>query len=55
LSQAATGMILHYQRQHFRVNIAALGSLKQVTRKIFKICKQFQEASYNSEFGFLST
>jgi hypothetical protein len=43
LSQAASGMILQYHRWLpvciFRDKIAALGSLKRVTGRIFKITK----------------
>jgi hypothetical protein len=43
LVTAASGMVLQNHRRFpvniFSVNITALGSLKQVTRKIFKISK----------------
>jgi hypothetical protein len=48
LAQAASGMILPYHRwlqvNIFRVKIATLGSLKQVTRRMFKICKLIQRS-----------
>jgi hypothetical protein len=39
LSQAAFGMILYIPGGIFRVEIAALGPLKRVTGRIFKISK----------------
>jgi hypothetical protein len=48
LSQAASGMILQNHRrlpvEIFSVKIAALGSFKQVTGRIFKISKYFQRS-----------
>ena len=48
LSQAASGMILQNHKRLpvsiFSVKIVALGSLKGVTERIFKLSKQFQNS-----------
>ncbi len=53
---AAFGIILQNHRRLpvsiFSVKIAALGSLKRVTGRIFKIVSNFKGASLNFEFDF---
>jgi hypothetical protein len=56
LSQAAFGIVLQNHRRLpvsiFIVKIAALGFLKRVTGRIFKISKKFQRSKLNFEFDF---
>ncbi len=53
--QAASIILQNHRRlpvSIFSVKIAAAGSLKRVTRMIFKISSDFKGARYNFEFDF---